>query len=73
MWANYLTSVARDHHRQVGKWHGGMSSPQQLPINRGFNSSFGYLSGAEDHYLQTRDGFHDFWRSDSPAYNETGV
>lgn len=27
---------------------GGMSGEDRLPINRGFNSSLGYLSGAED-------------------------
>eukprot|EP00937_MAST-01D_sp_MAST-1D-sp2_P005845 g5845.t1 len=62
---------------QIGKWHGGMSRTEQLPINRGFASSFGYLSGAEDHFEQTRDvgnnaHFHDFWRDDGPATGETG-
>ena len=32
---------------QIGKWHGGMSRSEQLPVNRGFQSSLGYLSGAE--------------------------
>ena len=26
---------------QIGKWHCGMSSVARLPVNRGFNSSFG--------------------------------
>ena len=33
----------------IGKWHLGMSSTELLPVNRGFDSSLGYLSGAEDH------------------------
>ena len=49
-----------------------MSRAEQLPVNRGFESSFGYLSGAEDHFDQTRDGYHDFWRNLKPAHNETG-
>jgi hypothetical protein len=39
-------------------------------------SSLGYLSGAEDHFADTRSaaGFAgvDFWRSFSPAYGENG-
>ena len=31
-----------------------MSCPELLPVNRGYNSSLGYLSGAEDHYANTR-------------------
>ncbi len=41
--ANYTTA-------QVGKWHGGMSVEAQLPVHRGFDSSFGYLAGENDHY-----------------------
>ena len=40
----------------AGKWHQGLSSPLCLPINRGFETSFGYLSGAEDHMDQTVQG-----------------
>lgn len=39
--ANYSTHM-------IGKYHMGMSSVGRLPVNRGFDSSFGYLSGAED-------------------------
>jgi len=42
-----------------------------LGLLQGFNSSFGYLSGAEDHYLQTRDGYTDFWRSERRALLST--
>lgn len=36
----------------VGKWHAGMSSPELVPTARGFDSSLGYLAGAEDHWDQ---------------------
>lgn len=50
-----------------------MSCTAHLPINRGFTSSFGYLSGAEDHFEDTRSGYVDLWRSSSPAYGENGT
>mmetsp|Transcript_3291 Transcript_3291/g.8099 ORF Transcript_3291/g.8099 Transcript_3291/m.8099 type:complete len:638 (+) Transcript_3291:166-2079(+) len=65
--ANHLQAEGYATHA-VGKWHCGMSGVDRLPINRGFNSSLGYLSGAVDHYDQTRDGEVDFWKSDGPAY-----
>lgn len=34
----------------VGKWHCGHSHEYMLPFNRGFDSYYGYLQGAEDHY-----------------------
>ena len=53
------------------QWHCGMSCDAHLPVNRGFTSSFGYLSGAEDHFADTRTaaGFPgvDFWRSFGPV------
>eukprot|EP00040_Diaphanoeca_grandis_P044585 m.12819 g.12819 ORF g.12819 m.12819 type:complete len:654 (+) comp9463_c0_seq1:180-2141(+) len=64
--AGYLT-------HQIGKWHCGMSGYDRLPVSRGFNTSFGYLSGAEDHYAQTRDGQVDFWRNTQPAWGENGT
>ena len=32
----------------------------------------GYLSGAEDHFMQTRDSYYDFWRDHGPAVGEVG-
>eukprot|EP01084_Bolivina_argentea_P289517 497179_1 len=41
---------------QVGKWHQGIFTSQYTPVGRGFNKSYGFLSGGEDHYNQ-----HNFW------------
>eukprot|EP01047_Picozoa_sp_COSAG01_P001219 COSAG01_NODE_26_length_36857_cov_31.426166_24_plen_119_part_00 len=54
------------------QWHCGMSCIAHLPVHRGFTSSFGYLSGAEDHYADTRSGYVDLWRSSRAAYGENG-
>eukprot|EP00656_Telonema_subtile_P004067 TRINITY_DN11848_c0_g1_i2.p1 TRINITY_DN11848_c0_g1~~TRINITY_DN11848_c0_g1_i2.p1 ORF type:complete len:229 (+),score=41.00 TRINITY_DN11848_c0_g1_i2:116-802(+) len=59
------------HHS--GKWHGGMSHSNQLPINRGFNSSLAMLSGAADHFTNTRDGQVDMWLDHLPAHGLNGT
>ena len=35
-----------------GKWHLGMASWENLPIQRGFDRSFGFFEGAHDHLTQ---------------------
>jgi arylsulfatase A-like enzyme len=37
---------------QVGKWNAGSSTYANLPYQRGFTSSLGYMGGMEDHYTQ---------------------
>ncbi len=56
----------------VGKWHEGFYDPMYLPINRGFDTSSGFLNGAEDHMDQKRDCAVDFWKnSDVDSRNGT--
>lgn len=61
----------------VGKWHVGARSSANLPINRGFDTHFGFLKGGEDHQNQTSSDagilFVDLWRDHQPAYNENGT
>jgi len=37
---------------QVGKWHQGMAQKEWTPVGRGFDASFGFLAGGEDHFTQ---------------------
>lgn len=61
----------------IGKWHVGARSTANLPINRGFDSHFGFLKGGEDHQSQRSgdDGlsFVDLWRDHGPARGENGT
>ena len=34
----------------IGKWHSGFHTMEYTPAGRGFNSSFGFLQGGEDHW-----------------------
>jgi arylsulfatase A-like enzyme len=68
--AGYRTAMS-------GKWHVGARSVANLPINRGFDSHFGFLKGGEDHLTQRSTdegvGFVDLWRDDGPAFGENGT
>eukprot|EP00756_Hemistasia_phaeocysticola_P025912 Hpha_TRINITY_DN16031_c1_g1::TRINITY_DN16031_c1_g1_i2::g.118267::m.118267/K12375/ARSI_J; arylsulfatase I/J len=60
-----------------GKWHCGARSTENLPINRGFDSHFGFLKGGEDHFNQHSGDagmtYVDLWRDHAPAYGENGT
>ena len=54
----------------VGKWHLGYSRAEMLPENRGFETHYGYLNGAEDHYDRTVCMRHS---SQSSQITATGI
>ena len=47
----------------VGKWHQGFFDEKYLPINRGFDTSSGFLNGGEDHFTEKRKCAVDFWKN----------
>jgi len=44
----------------VGKWHLGFCNWKHTPTKRGFDSFYGFYSGAEDYYKHTLAGGYDF-------------
>ena len=62
----------------LGKWHAGQSSADLVPAGRGFDTSLGYLNGAEDHWSQARSAcgvptFVDLYKTDAPAVGLNGT
>jgi len=64
---------------QVGKWHAGMATPDHTPVGRGFKTSFGYFSAANDYYNETAGGscdgtpIVDLWDTNAPAKGKNGT
>ncbi len=57
---------------QVGKWHQGFHKAEYLPRGRGFDTSYGFLAGGEDHFSQTNTNCDwgkvtDYYHTDAPA------
>ena len=50
----------------IGKWHQGLFDPKYIPINRGFDSSTGFLNGGENHMDEKMQCAVDFWINDKP-------
>ena len=45
----YLKRAANYSTHLVGKWHAGANARNATPVGRGFDSAYGYWSGAEDY------------------------
>ena len=66
----------------IGKWDAGSGTIEQIPVNKGYNTSFGYLSHANTYYNfnewsqpcinKNGTGFqiNDLWENNSPAYGK---
>ena len=58
----------------VGKWHLGFCKPDYLPLNRGFDTFFGFWSGYEDYFDNTLPiqylHLHDFFDNEEVYFND---
>lgn len=61
--AGYKTAI-------FGKWHLGHSSPEQLPLKRGFDRQYGHYNGMIDYFTHLRLGGYDWHRDDKVCYDE---
>ena len=62
----------------VGKWHAGGATFDHIPTGRGFDTSFGYLNGANDYYTEVhlkcnKTPIVDLWDTDKPANGVNGT
>ena len=64
---------------QIGKWDAGTATMQQIPIGRGYDTSFGYF-GHDNNYWNEQENigcgggiYRDLWQNDKPAFGINGT
>lgn len=57
----------------VGKWHLGFFEWPYTPTYRGFDSFYGFYTGAEDHFKHDRYGIVDLHDNKEPVMDKGGV
>ena len=57
----------------VGKWHLGFYEWPYTPTYRGFDSFYGFYTGAEDHFNHERDDILDLHDNKEPVKDKGGV
>jgi arylsulfatase B len=79
MMAKAMQSAGYSTHH-VGKWHLGIRRKWAHPMHRGFETSFGYLGGAEDYVSQITYSSEDWncrgvdlQKNGKPAYGRNGT
>ena len=79
MMAKAMQSAGYSTHH-VGKWHLGIRRRWAHPMHRGFETSFGYLGGAEDYVSQITYSSEDWncrgvdlQKNGKPAYGRNGT
>lgn len=76
--ADQLQKIGYSTH-QFGKWHQGFYHKEYTPLYRGFNTSYGFLTGGESHYTEETITSHscggevDIWDTDHPAVGDNGT
>eukprot|EP01084_Bolivina_argentea_P254031 426954_1 len=71
--ASKLKSAGYSTH-MIGKWDCGFASFRQLPINKGYDTYYGYLGKSIGYYSKKGDAicskyYVDLWEDDHPAYD----